>query len=129
MRPLAVAGRALLGVPFIAGGLSYRRTAAFRTQIARRLGIPAPVHATMVDAGVKLAGGVLLVAGVRPRATSALLAVNLIPTTIGAHPFWEPAEPMERERRRQHFMLNCAVIGGLTAVATSPRAQARTSKR
>ncbi|MFD2416475.1 DoxX family protein [Amycolatopsis pigmentata] len=117
----ALVARTLLAIPFFAGGLSYKRTAKIREDVARKLGIPAPELATRADAAVKLVGSVLLAAGVRPRVISAILAANLIPTTVGAHAFWESDDPLEREKHKQQFMLNSAIIGGLAAIATTPR--------
>jgi uncharacterized membrane protein YphA (DoxX/SURF4 family) len=109
--------RPLLAAPFIVGGLNYQATAAFREDAARRLGIPTPQRAVQADAVVKLVAGAMLTLGVAPRQAAAVLALDLIPTTVGAHRFWEATEPQERERKLQHVMLNCAILGGLIAIA------------
>lgn len=86
--------------------------------VARRMGIPAPERAVVVDAAIKLVGGTLLALNICPRILSAVLAADLIPTTVGAHGFWRESHPEERERMKQYFILNCAVFGGLMVVST-----------
>jgi uncharacterized membrane protein YphA (DoxX/SURF4 family) len=66
-----------------------------------------------LDAGVKLAAGLGLALGRFPRLSALILAVNLIPTTLAGHPFWEIDDPAARVAQRTHFMKNLGLLGGL----------------
>lgn len=120
MYMLTVLARVLLAAPFVFGGLHYRQTAKGREALARKMHVPAPKQAALADAVVKGVGGALLAAGVKPRTAAAVLAINLIPTTLGAHRFWELPHGEERETKKQSVILNAGIIGGLTALASLP---------
>lgn len=65
---------------------------------------------TMVAAG----GGLAL--GVMPRLNAAILAAQLVPTTLAGHRFWE-LEGQERADQQISFTKNVAIAGGLLAIA------------
>ena len=49
----------------------------------------------------------------------AVLAGSLVPTTLGAHRFWEMQGPAAAQQRTQ-FLKNAAILGGLILVANAP---------
>jgi uncharacterized membrane protein YphA (DoxX/SURF4 family) len=65
------------------------------------------------NAAGQLAAGTLLAAGKLQRLPALFLAVSLIPTTFGAHPFWTMSDETQRAQQRTHFNKNLAIIGGL----------------
>ena len=45
-----------------------------------------------------------------------VLALTLIPATLGGHRFWEEQEPGKRAQQQFHFLKNVAIPGGLLLV-------------
>ena len=41
----------------------------------------------------------------------------MVPTTLGAHRFWEFTDPTQRSMQRTHFLKNTAITGGLLIAA------------
>lgn len=74
-----------------------------------------------LDAALKIAAGASLALGWFPRLAAFVLAVNLVPTTMAGHAFWEHEDPATRAAQRTHFLKNVALAGGLLAVAGAPR--------
>jgi putative oxidoreductase len=61
--------------------------------------------------------GVLLVTGHLTRPAAAVLAANLVPTTLAGHPFW--SVPKEERRPQQvQFLKNLGLLGGLLLAAS-----------
>ena len=79
---------------------------------------PDPEALVKIDAAAKIAGGVLLATGGRlARIGAVICAVSLVPTTFGAHRFWETDDPAERSQQRIHFLKNVSILGGLLTAA------------
>ncbi|SFB73231.1 Uncharacterized membrane protein YphA, DoxX/SURF4 family [Nocardioides terrae] len=86
----------------------------------RRAGVPVPTEpATWVkiNAAAQILGAVGLATGKAPRASSALLALTLLPTTIAGHPFWEETDPAAKSAQRTQFFKNVSLLGGLLIAA------------
>jgi putative oxidoreductase len=121
--------RVLLSGIFIGGGIDVLRDPGPRAVIAgpflERLRplVPAlpsdPVLVVKVNAAVQIAAGATLAAGILPRLSALALAGSLVPTTLGAHRFWEQQEPAATQQRTQ-FLKNAAILGGLILVASAP---------
>jgi len=120
--------RPMLSAIFISGGLDVLRNPEPRvakaggvaTKIADALPIRLPkdpVKLLRLDASVKVIGGLLLATGRRPRLAALALAGSLVPTTIGAHRFWEHEDPKERANQLTHFLKNLGLLGGLVLAA------------
>ena len=76
-----------------------------------------PVSLTRIKAGVDVVAGLLLATGHLTRPAAAVLAANLVPTTLAGHPFWAmPKE--ERAGHQVHFLKNLALVGGLLLAAS-----------
>jgi len=77
-----------------------------------------PVALVRIDAGVKIVGGLLLAGGGRfARLGAVALAASLVPTTLGAHRFWEADDAEERLQQQLHFTKNLSLLGGLLLAA------------
>jgi uncharacterized membrane protein YphA (DoxX/SURF4 family) len=79
-----------------------------------------PETVVKLDAVLKLAAGVGLAVGWFPRLSAFVLAVNLVPTTLAGHAFWEHDDPATRSANRSHFLKNLGLMGGLLATAAQP---------
>lgn len=76
-----------------------------------------PEKLVKINAGVQIAGGVLLALGVGARPAAVALGASLIPTTIASHRFWESDTPMQKELDTMGFVKNAAILGGLVFAA------------
>lgn len=76
--------------------------------------VPAnPETAARINAAVQVGGGVLLAAGKMPRLASAVLAFTVIPGSLGAHLFWNEADPERKAQKRRDFFTDLSLLGGL----------------
>ena len=55
----------------------------------------------------------MLATGKAPRLSSFVLAVSLVPTTLGGHRFWEESDPQKKANQKIHFFKNVSLVGGL----------------
>jgi putative oxidoreductase len=121
--------RVLLSGIFISGGMDVLRDPGPRAVIAgpflervRRL-VPAlpsdPVLVVRANAAFQIAAAATLAVGILPRLSALALAGSLVPTTLGAHRFWEMQGPAATQQRTQ-FLKNAAILGGLILVASAP---------
>jgi putative oxidoreductase len=123
------AARPMLASVFISGGIDTLRNPKVETQVAgdvpTDIAEAAPVELpqdpetlVMIDAGVKVVGGLLLLSGGRFARIGALAcAASLVPTTWAAHRFWEIDDPDERMKQQAHFLKNLSILGGLLIAA------------
>jgi uncharacterized membrane protein YphA (DoxX/SURF4 family) len=84
-----------------------------------------PETIVRLDAVLKVAAGVGLALGWFPRLSALVLAVNLVPTTMAGHAYWEHEDPASRAANRVHFLKNLGLLGGLLATAAEPRRRAQ----
>lgn len=131
MTPVRSTARALLATSFISGGiramLHPEASVPAATPLAERIapGIKRvapwaptdPATLVRVNAGVQVAGGLLLASGRVPRLASVVLAAALVPRTLADHPFWKAEDPAERRRQRVEFGKNLGLLGGLLLAA------------
>jgi putative oxidoreductase len=113
--------RWLLAGIFVNGGLRTFAHAAERTGPAEKLGLPGALQIVRFDSAAKVVGGTAMALGILPRLAAAGLAASLVPTTLGAHRFWEMEDPRDRSMHLTHFLKNAGILGGLLLVATWPR--------
>lgn len=118
-------GRPMLAAMFITGGVDQLAEPEEKTAPAEKIAseikdhvdeVPLPDRASdlvRLNGAVQVAGGVLLAIGRFPRLASAALAASLVPTTLGAHRFWEIEDEEARTQQRIHFLKNLAMLGGL----------------
>jgi len=87
--------------------------------------------AVLVQAGaaVKITAGLMMALGWAPQLAAAVLAADLIPSTVAEHPFWAPGPPDTRKAHQQHFLANCGLLGGLLLAISAPSGKRRRRKR
>jgi len=69
-----------------------------------------------LKAATDVVAGLLLASGRLSRPAAAVLAANLVPTTVAGHPFWTMSQP-ERAQQETHFLKNIGLLGGLLLAA------------
>lgn len=116
---LGAASRVVLAAPFVGGGLGYWQDRDARVQMVAKLGYPRPATAALLDAVVKVGAGAALGLGIVPRLAAAALLANLGPTTVSMYAFWSIDDPTARFAKRNEFIKNVALGGGLLGVIAS----------
>lgn len=126
--------RPLVAGIFIFGGVDTLRHPAPRAEkadpvvdpvkpaIAKAVGLGSLDTEQLVrlDAGVKVAAGLLLAANRLPRLSSLALAASLVPTTVAGHRFWEEKDAAARRNQLQHLLKNLSILGGLMIAVVDP---------
>ncbi len=121
--------RPLLAAIFVSGGINELRSPKAHADAVKPLldltkGAlpddfdPSNPLLVQVDGGVKVGAGTLLALGRMPRLSATLLAASLIPTTLGAHAFWEAHDSEERGNQQIQFFKNAGMLGGLLLAAS-----------
>ncbi|HEX5114496.1 MAG TPA: DoxX family membrane protein [Pseudonocardiaceae bacterium] len=120
--------RPLLASVFVVSGIDILRNPENRVKVATPFlrsamdkvgdslpeGVPTdPATLVKVSAGVKLLAGLGLALGKFPRLSALVLALDLVPTTLAAHAYWEHEDPAVRGQQRVHFQKNLGLLGGL----------------
>jgi uncharacterized membrane protein YphA (DoxX/SURF4 family) len=70
-----------------------------------------------VNAAVQIGGGLLLATGRLPRVASAVLALTVVPGSLGGHTFWSESDPQRKADERRAFLTDVSLIGGLIIAA------------
>ena len=72
-----------------------------------------PQTFAQLTAAVQIGGGLLLASGKMPRIASAALAFTVLPANLGAHMFWNESDPQRKAEKRQAFLADLSLLGGL----------------
>ncbi|SPM36442.1 hypothetical protein MRAB57_4283 [Mycobacterium rhizamassiliense] len=72
-----------------------------------------PQTVAQVNAAVQIGGGLLLASGKLPRVASAALAFTVLPANLGTHSFWNEPDPQLKAEKRQQFLTDLSLVGGL----------------
>lgn len=72
-----------------------------------------PETVAQITAAVQIGGGLLLATGKLPRVASAALAVTVLPANLGTHSFWNESDPAAKAQKRQQFLTDLSLLGGL----------------
>jgi len=72
-----------------------------------------PETMARITAAVQVGGGLLLATGRLPRVASAALALTVLPANLGAHTFWNEPDPELKSQKRQQFLTDLSLVGGL----------------
>jgi len=72
-----------------------------------------PETFAQLNAAVQIGGGLLLATGKVPRVASAALALTMLPANLGAHSFWNESDPEAKAQKRQQFLTDLSLFGGL----------------
>lgn len=131
MRLLQIAARPMLGSLFLSSGIDTLRNPEPRADLAKgtleqlRGYLPFlpddDVLLVRANAAVQLLAAAALSVGRLPRVSAVVLAASLVPTTYAGHAWWQHDEAEARSGHRTQFGKNAAVLGGLLAVAGTPR--------
>ena len=116
MRALFVLGRAMFGGYFAWSGLNHFLNQQAMTQYAAAKGVKAAETAVPTSGAMILAGGVSVVAGIKPRQGLALIVGFLVPVSLQMHRFWEVEDPSQRMSEMINFTKNMALVGAALAL-------------
>lgn len=116
MRALFVLGRAIFGGFFAYNGINHFQHTEQMAQYAAGKGVPAPEQAVQATGAMLLAGGLSVVAGVKPRQGLATIVAFLVPVTLQMHRFWDEQDPNKRMAETINFMKNMALAGAALAM-------------
>ena len=72
-----------------------------------------PETVARITAAVQVGGGLLLATGKLPRLASAALALTVLPANLGTHTFWNEPDPELKGQKRQQFLTDLSLVGGL----------------
>jgi uncharacterized membrane protein YphA (DoxX/SURF4 family) len=72
-----------------------------------------PETVAQINAAVQIGGGLLLATGRLPRVASAALALTVLPANLGTHTFWNEPDPQLKAQKRQQFLTDLSLVGGL----------------
>jgi putative oxidoreductase len=124
---LRTLARSLIAGIFIVGGWDSVQNPAPKAAVAEQVGVPIaekiglsstdPVALVRLNGLSQVVGGLMLVFGWLPRLASLLLGASLVPTTIGAHSFWDIEDDDERRRQTLQALKNASILGGLAMAA------------
>ena len=107
---LALAGRILIGAPFLLSGLGKLAAASATVGYIAYAGLPAPLLAYLGAVAVELVGGSFLIVGFRVRIVATVLAVFTLLTAVFFH------NNFADQNQLIHFMKNLMILGGLLQV-------------
>ncbi|GGK93630.1 DoxX family protein [Mangrovihabitans endophyticus] len=130
MKPVRSAARAMLASIFVISGARNLIDPDAKVDTAKRVTdrvgpliekadprLPSDARSLVrIKAGVDVAAGLMLAGGRFTRPAAAVLAANLIPTTVAGHPFWALPQP-ERAAQQTQFLKNLGLLGGLLLAA------------
>jgi uncharacterized membrane protein YphA (DoxX/SURF4 family) len=120
MRALHVIGRAIFGGFFVYNGINHLRNLHGMSQYAGAKGVPAAEQAVRATGLMLLAGGLSIIAGLKPRQGLATLVTFLIPVSLQMHRFWEEQDPGAKQMQMTQFMKNMALVGASLALMGVP---------
>lgn len=72
-----------------------------------------PETLVQINAGVQAVGGILLALGKAPRLAALALAATVIPATLTEQDFWAEADPERKAAKRNAFLKDVSLLGGL----------------
>ena len=90
------------------------------SQYAAAKGVGAAETAVPASGAMILAGGLSVIAGVRPRQGLALIIGFLVPVSLQMHRFWEIEEPTQRMSEMINFTKNMALVGAALMMMELP---------
>ncbi|OLD15113.1 MAG: hypothetical protein AUJ01_12925 [Acidobacteria bacterium 13_1_40CM_3_65_5] len=120
MRALFVLGRAMFGGFFAYNGVNHFRNQTMMSQNAEAKGVPAAEAAVPATGALLLAGGLSIMAGLKPKQGLAAIVGLLIPLTLQMHKFWEVQDPQQRKNEMINFSKNMALVGAALMMLQIP---------
>jgi putative oxidoreductase len=116
MRMLFVLGRTIFGGFFAYNGINHFIQHGSMQQYASSKGVPAADAAVPATGAMLLAGGLSVMAGIKPRQGLAAIVGFLVPVTLEMHRFWEEEDPTRRMIELTNFSKNFALVGAALAL-------------
>ena len=120
MRALFVLGRAIFGGFFVYNGINHFIQTRNMSQYAASRNVPQSQTLVRSTGGMLLAGGISVIAGLKPRHGLFGLVAFLVPTTLQMHRFWEVDDPNQRMLEMTQFAKNTALVGAALALMQIP---------
>ncbi len=111
MRALFVLGRAIFGGYFVYNGLNHFLNHKMMSQYAASKGVANADVAVPTSGGLLVAGGLSVLAGIKPHQGLATIIAFLVPVSLQMHRFWEIEGQQERMSEMVNFTKNMALVG------------------
>ena len=111
MRALFVLGRAIFGGYFVYNGVNHFLNQKMMSQYAGAKGVANPDVAVPLTGSLLIAGGLSVLAGIRPRQGLVAIIAFLVPVSLQMHRFWEVEGQQERLAEMVNFTKNMALVG------------------
>jgi putative oxidoreductase len=116
MRALHVLGRLIFGGFFAYNGINHLQHSEAMGQYAAAKGVPAADQAVRATGAMLLAGGLSIMAGLKPKQGLATIIAFLIPVSLQMHRFWEEQDAQKKQMETIQFMKNMALVGAALAL-------------
>ena len=116
-----ITGRSLLGLYFIAPGLSKVFDFASTLALMRMKGVPFSLVLLPLTIVIQLLGGIFLIFGRNLRLTAFILFGLTILINIFIHNFWALSGDPSQGHEIQNFVKNLAIAAGLLVLATKDK--------
>ena len=116
-----IVGRSLLGLYFIAPGLSKVFNFASTLSLMKMKGIPFSISLLPVTIAIQVLGGIFLVLGKNLRLTALILFGLTIFINVFIHNFWTLHGDPTQAHEIQNFIKNLAIAAGLLILATKDK--------
>ena len=116
-----IMGRSLLGLYFIAPGLSKVFDFASTLVLMRMKGVPFSLFLLPLTIAIQLFGGIFLILGKNLRLTAFVLFGLTIFINIFIHNFWALNGDPSQAHEIQNFVKNLAIAAGLLVLATKDK--------
>ena len=116
-----IVGRSLLGLYFIAPGLSKVFNYASTLTLMKMKGVPFSTALLPLTIAIQLLGGIFLVLGKNLRLTALILFGLTIFINIFIHNFWTLHGDPSQAHEIQNFIKNLAIAAGLLILATKDK--------
>jgi putative oxidoreductase len=109
-------GRALLGAPFVVGGVRHFFHLSILEQVMTRRGVPAARFVLLCGSVLQIAAGTALILGLHPLYAIAALIVFTLTASVMFLDFWS-MEGADRNNAINAWWANIGIVGGLLVVA------------
>ena len=116
MRGLHLLGRAIFGSYFIYNGINHLKNTAAMSQYAGSKGVPAAEQAVQATGAMLVAGGLSIIAGLKPRQGLAMIVAFLVPVSLQMHRFWDEEDAQKKQMEMTQFLKNMAMVGAALAL-------------
>jgi uncharacterized membrane protein YphA (DoxX/SURF4 family) len=117
MDVLALIGRLIVGGYFLSAGVKHVLELDSMAGYAASKGVPLPGLAVIGSGLLLVAGGALILLGLKVRWGAWLVILFLIPTSFMMHAFWTVSDPQAAQGEMVNFTKNIALVGAALMIA------------